>query len=401
MSSAQESEETVQQRQSGAGVLERITDRRKIGVSFLALAAGTLLAKTAGAFPHRRRRAELLESADRLLEPFGLQVFDSSGDHDTLTVRALPAAGTEYDFVVASSLSSDVPQIKTTFFDGQTLFEHFDPELGAIDPCFKTGIVQSPNGGDLVTAQYFDLGADGTAAGPSLQLTVDGAVRTFDQFDPTQSIDIPVAETSITADAVAFVHFDPLKSGINPCFKTTVGGGDVTTFEKFDPALGSINPCFKTGIIENPNGNDLITVQYFDLDANGAAAGPSIQLTIDGAVRTFDEFDPTQSTDIPVARTSIDAGAVAFEHFDPLKSGIKPCFRTAVTGDGALTTFEHFADTGPNGAVGNPDFVVSVSERDSAVTPITVTVNDPNADFSVVIGDRMWKLVGGELVEVQ
>jgi hypothetical protein len=137
-------------------------------------------------------------------------------------------------------------------------------------------------------------------------------------------------------------HRDEL-GGIIPCIKTSVFEG-VDELSLYDPLASAIDPCMTT-----VRQGGVVVSEHFD----------------PGATRP----DPSDGEIIPCIRTTVAGPLATFEAFDATAGDIIPCIRVQT-------------EMLPGGALG----------------AIALEV-DPGLDFSVQVGDRLYRLEGGELVE--
>ncbi len=97
---------------------------------------------------------------------------------------------------------------------------------------------------------------------------------------------------------------------------------------------------------------------------------------------------------IPCIKTSVFGDDASFTHFHP--GEIVPCVKTRIEGN-ALATHELF-DSDQGGII--PCIkVVSEMHEGGRLGAIEVTVNDPDEDFSVRVGDKIYILNDGSLVD--
>jgi hypothetical protein len=302
--------------------------RRRLGAALVALTGASLATRVASAFPSRGGR--LLHEVNELLRRFGLHLSVANGAHEVVTVRARGEGDTEYDFL-AGEVPPDVgdmpppvgdrvadASMKASFFHNVSEFTHFATGGGMLAPSVHT-LADGP----FIRFERFALDESRTA--PKVTTTIEDTVTTFEHFDPAMSAIQPcfkvgVVEDPVAGDSATFEHFHPAESSVIPCIKVavveraaTVAGLDVaetvTTFEHFDPAMGTLNPCFKVGVVESPGAPDLVTFEHFDPARFGI--NPCLKTTVVDTVTTIEHFDPAKSTIQPCFKVGIVEGEMA------------------------------------------------------------------------------------------
>jgi hypothetical protein len=145
-------------------------------------------------------------------------------------------------------------------------------------------------------------------------------------------------------------------------------------------------------------------IQYDEVVRERTRAGeivPCLRTSVFGGVEELSLFDPDSGAIEPCYKTTRRGDVVTAEHFHPLVSGreIEPCMRTTVTGH-TQASLELFDLTDRDERFIVPCLkVVSAMTEEGALGPVEVTV-DPDEDFTVRVGDLVYRLVGGELVRV-
>jgi len=158
---------------------------------------------------------------------------------------------------------------------------------------------------------------------------------------------IPCIKTAVNGDDASFTHFHAAESGeIVPCIKTSIFGHDFGLTEIFDADQGGISPCW--------------TVEAEMLE------GAHI-------------------------------GTITATHLHPTDDGlIVPCVRTTIEGH-SLATYE-LLETGIKGVAVPSLTMATQMQGGGALGETQVTVRNPNLPLAIVVGDKTYRLVNGELV---
>ncbi|HEX6733091.1 MAG TPA: hypothetical protein VF074_23920 [Pyrinomonadaceae bacterium] len=233
---------------------------------------------------------------------------------------------------------------------------------------FGTGLFVALLGGPLLrTAQAFPESAQNHFNAATRILNRYG-LSVAGMFDQTLGHDV-LSVTSIppTETQHDFVGAElNAAAGIDPCWKTSSfqGSTDFTTFE--ENQAGGILPCTKTTVA----GENTI-FEHFDMNQAGGII-PCTKTTVAGEQTIFEQLDTNQAGGIiPCSKTIIEEPLSTHMVFDPnVAGGIEPC-------------------------------IIVGAERkvDDTLGPVEVVVNHPELNFTVRIGPRIYRLVGGALVE--
>lgn len=133
---------------------------------------------------------------------------------------------------------------------------------------------------------------------------------------------------------------------------------------------------------------------------DGSIAPGHDALTIEVTQQPLTEYRQVVGTQartgeiVPCVKTSVFGDDASFIHFHP--GEIIPCIKTRIEGH-TLATHELF-DSDDGGII--PCIKVVSEMRDGGhLGSIVVTVNGPDENFSVLVGDRAYVLLDGALVE--
>jgi hypothetical protein len=145
-------------------------------------------------------------------------------------------------------------------------------------------------------------------------------------------------------------------------------------------------------------------IQYDHIVRERTRAGaldPCMRTSVFGGVEEVSLFDPESGAIDPCLKTTRSGDLATFEHFHPLVSGVDPCMRTTVTGhtQASLELFD-LTDGRDAGYIVPCVRVVSAMTEDGALGAVEVTV-DPDEEFTVQVGERVYRLVDGELLETR
>jgi hypothetical protein len=213
-------------------------------------------------------------------------------------------------------------------------------------------------------------------------------------------------ETSVLGEDASFTHFHP--GEVSPCWRGTIVGHSRAVTEIFDADQGGIQPCWRESAELLEGGHiGTLTATHFHPGETGAVQ-PCWRGTIEGRARAITElFDADQGGLEPCWRETAEMlegghiGTITATHFHPTRTGaVEPCWRTTIHGHQRATTEVLNALWGAPPDPDMPSLVLSGEMLDGgAIGAVRVVVNQLDQDLEIRVGDRVYRLEDGALVE--